>query len=284
MIQNLRQVKNRIRSVRNTRKITHAMEMVAAAKLHRIKSLFLLSRPYLQNMESLVKRLVRDARPDAHPLLVKREPARSVGICVMASDTGLCGPYNHNIISFADWFSSGFDKEAVKIIAVGKEAYGHFRKQAFNITDSYLGLQGKYSPGFEDELAGRLKSYFLSGAIDEAYLVYMDFSSALRHRPIAEKVLPVDMPGEEKIDYILEPGMDEILDSIIPKYVSAKIRLALLNTMTSEHSARMFAMKTATDNADELTKELELARNKARQFAITKEVLEVAMSAEALKG
>ena len=284
MIQNLRQVKNRIRSVRNTRKITHAMEMVAAAKLHRIKSLFLLSRPYLQNLEPLVKRLVQDAGQNAHPLLFKREPARSIGVCVMASDTGLCGPYNHNINSFADWFLSGFDKEKIRIIAVGKEAYSHLRKQTFIITDSYLGLHGKYSPGFENELAGRLESYFLSGDIDEAYLIYMDFSSALRHRPIAEKVLPVDMPGVEKTEYILEPGMNEILDSIIPKYVSAKIRLALLNTLTSEHSARMFAMKTATDNADELIDDMELARNKARQFAITKEVLEVAMSAEALKG
>ena len=284
MIQNLRQIKNRIRSIRNTRKITHAMEMVAAAKLHRIKSLFLVSRPYLQNMDSLVKRLVSDAEQNAHPLLVRREPARSIGVCIMASDTGLCGPYNHNIISFADWFLSGFDKETVRIIAVGKEAYSYFRKRAFSITDSYLGLHGKYSPGFENEIAGQFKSYFLSGEIDEAYLIYMDFSSALRHKPIAEKLLPVDMPKVEKTEYILEPGMDEILDSIIPKYICAKVRLALLNTLTSEHSARMFAMKTATDNADELIGDLELARNKARQFAITKEVLEVAMSAEALKG
>jgi F-type H+-transporting ATPase subunit gamma len=284
VIQNLRQIKNRIKSVRNTRKITHAMEMVAAAKLNRVKSLFLLSRPYLQNMDSIVRRLVSDAGQNAHPLLVKREPAGSVGVCVMASDTGLCGPYNHNMNAFADWFLSGFDKEKVRIIAVGREAYSYLGKRAFKITDSYPGLHGKYSPGFENEIAGRLESYFLSGEIDEAYIIYTDFSSALRHRPIAEKLLPVDMPKTEKPEYILEPGMDEILKNIIPKYVSAKIRLALLNTLTSEHSARMFAMKTATDNADELIGDMELARNKARQFAITKEVLEVAMSAEAIRG
>jgi F-type H+-transporting ATPase subunit gamma len=284
MIQNLRQIKNRIRSVRNTRKITHAMEMVAAAKLNRIKSLFLLSRPYLQNMDSLAGRLLSGAGQDAHPLVVKREPVRSIGVCLMASDTGLCGPYNHNMIHFADWFLSGFDKERVRIIAVGKETYSHFSKQAFNITDSYLSLHGKYASGFENELTGRLTAYFMSEEIDEAYLIYMDFSSALRHRPIAERLLPVGISGAEKHEYILEPGMDEILKSVIPKYVSARIRLALLNTLTAEHSARMFAMKTATDNADELIGDLELARNKARQFAITKEVLEVAMSAEALKG
>ena len=284
MMQNLRQIKNRIRSVRNTRKITHAMEMVAAAKLNRIKTLFYLSRPYLHNMDSLVRRILSDGLHNPHPLLVKREPVRSVGICVIASDTGLCGPYNHNIIAFTQWFLSSFGKEAVRIIAVGKEAYVYFKKNAFNVTDSYLGLQGKYSPGFENELAGRLESYFLSGEIDEAYLIYTDFSSALRHKPIAEKILPVDLPEADKPEYILEPGMDEILKAIIPKYVSAKIRLALLNTLTTEHSARMFAMKTATDNADDLVSELELQRNKTRQFAITKEVLEVAMSAEALKG
>lgn len=284
MIQNLRQIKNRIRSIQNTRKITHAMEMVAAAKLNRIKTAFYNSKPYFQNMENIFNRVITNTAPEIHPLLAKREAVKNVTACVIASDTGLCGPYNHNIIRFAEGFLGRYDKRAVRLIAVGKEAYTHFNKMSYTITDSYLGMYGKYSQGFVDEVSEIMIDSFTSGTVDEAYLVYTNFSSALRHTPVAERIIPIDPPSVIDPEYIFEQDKITILNNIIPKYLSAKIRIRFLNSLTSEHSARMFAMKTATDNAEELIKELEFQRNKARQAAITKEVLEVAMSAEALKG
>ncbi len=284
MIQNLRQIKNRIRGIQNTRKITHAMEMVAAAKLNKIKTAFYNSRPFFQNMEAVLNRLIPCAGTLSHPLLSKRDSVKNTFVCVIASDTGLCGPYNHNIIRFAEDFLGRYDKGALRLIAVGKEAYSHFNKKNYTITNSYLGLHGKYSQGAVIELAGIMIDGFTSGAADEVYLVYTDFSSALSHRPVAEKILPVDAPSGGDLEYILEQDKMTILNSLIPKYLSAKIRIRFLTSLTSEHSARMFAMKAATDNAEELIDELELQRNKARQAAITKEVLEVAMSAEALKG
>lgn len=285
MIQSLRQIKNRIRSIDNTRKITRAMEMVSSSKLTRVRNALYASGPYLAGFESILKNLLTDITAVSHPLFEKREQIKRIALCVIASDTGLCGVYNHNVISLAETFLSKYEKEQVELIAIGKEAFSYFKRKNYKMGKSYLGIYGRYSSNASDELSEYLTSLFLNRDVDEVYIAYTHFSSMLRHVARIDKFLDVEATcGEECQHNILEPDAETILNKMIPKYLSGKMRSIFLNSFTSEHSARMFAMKTATDNADNLIETLTLLRNKVRQASITKEVLEIALSAEALKG
>jgi len=285
VIQSLRQIKNRIRSIDSTRKITRAMEMVSSSKLTRVRNALYASGPYLAGFESILKNLLCDLSSVPHPLFAKREQIRKTAFCVISSDTGLCGIYNHNVISLAEKTISRYPKDKVKIIIIGKEANSYFRRKGYDIERAYLGIYGKYSGKTSDELSEYLTNMFLSEEADEIYTVYTNFSSMLRHTAFIDKFLNIEAPaGGRRHNYILEPDSKTILDKMIPRYLSGKMRSIFLNALTSEHSARMFAMKTATDNADNLIETLTLLRNKVRQASITKEVLEIALSAEALKG
>ena len=203
---------------------------------------------------------------------------------VVTSDTGLCSTYNNNIIKIAKEFADKIGKDRVKIITVGKEAFSYFKREEYNLANSYLGLHGKFSEEIATDVTKTLTNIFLTKEADEAYVAYTHFSPNLRHKPVVEKFLAIEYKRKERQYYILEPGKDEILNELISKYLLDKVRVILLDSLTAEHSARMLAMKLATDNADELIDTLTLLKNKARQAAITKEVLEIAMSAEALRG
>lgn len=284
MIQTLRQIRKRIRSVENVKKITQAMEMVSSAKLNRIKNTFYSSHPYFLNLERILTRLLSDLNYAAHPLLGDGAEPKRTAVCVIASDTGLCGAYNHNVITAAEMFLERYDPGSVLLVTVGKEAFIHFQKQGYSIAGSHLGIYGRYSTGFSEEMTRELTDMFLTKKVEEIYVVYTHLSAKLRHTPVVAKFLNIEREGTGDRRYILEPGEKRILDTLIPKYLLAKMNDILLDALTSENSARMFAMKIATDNAGELIDTLTLMRNKARQAAITKEVLEIAMSAEALKG
>lgn len=290
--QNLRQIKVRIKSIENTRKITRAMEMVSAAKLSKVKASFFSTKPYLESLENMLYDLLSDSPGSGNAFLEKRAQVKNSALCVVTSDTGLCGAYNNNVIKYAGQFSKSLNSPAVSIIAVGREGYNYFQKNGFRMANSYPGLYGRYSSNISDKIAKGLIDMFIKGEADEVYVVYSHFRASLRHLPMAEKLLNIEPPArprssappKERGSFIFEPSAESILNSMLPKYVTYKMREILLEAFTSEHSARMLAMKTATDNADDLTEQLTLARNKARQFAITKEVLEIAASAEALKG
>jgi len=284
MIQSFRQLKGRIRSIDNTRKITRAMQMVSASKLNRVKGAFFSSKNYFSNLERILFDLLSDSEPAAHPLVEERPGKGSVALMVISSDTGLCSTYNNNVIKLAKEFSGSIGKERVKIFALGKEAFSHFKRDGYTIENSYLGLRGKFSELITRDITKTLIDTFLSGGADEIYIAYTHFSASLRHKPVVEKFLNLEYPHKARKYYIFEPGKEAILGELISRYLLAKVRLILLDSMTAEHSARMLAMKLATDNADELIDTLTLLKNKARQAAITKEVLEIAMSAEALKG
>jgi F-type H+-transporting ATPase subunit gamma len=284
VIQNYRQLKNRIKSIDNTRKITRAMEMVSAAKLNRVKGAFFSSKPYSSQMERILFNFLSDVEPARHPLLEEREEKHATTLMVVASDTGLCSTYNHSIIKTAMEFADKFDKGKLNIVAVGKEAFSYFRRETFAIENYYLGLRGKFSENTVSDITKTLEDLFLTRSSDEIYVAYTHFSPHLKHEPLIEKFLPVEYARKEKQYYILEPEREVILNDILSRYLLQKVRLILLDSLTAEHSARMLAMKLATDNADELIDTLTLLKNKARQSAITKEVLEIAMSAEALKG
>lgn len=283
MLQNLRQIKIRIKSVESTKRIMRAMEMVSAAKLGRVKSAFHSARIYYGSFEQMVKNLVADIEEPAHPLLQNRPHVRSIALCVIASDTGLCGVYNTNILRTADSFLRNHNQYSIKLITVGKEAFNHLKGSGLPITP-YIGLHGRYSRETADEITRALVDAYTNGETDEVYIAYTRFSPLLRHEPVVEKFLNIECGGASTKNHIFEPAADELLDNMLPVYITNKMRVILLDAFTAEHSARMLAMKTANDNAADLIDKLNLIRNKARQFAITKEVLEIAASAEALKG
>jgi len=284
MTQDIAAIKSRMRSVTNIRKITRAMEMVSMVKLNRVKSSLFAMRNYFGKLESILKDFMAHEDNISHPLLEKRAAGGNVGLCLITSDTGLCSVYNQAVIRSAEAFAAGFEKEKVKFITIGKEGWHHFKRLGFEIKKTYPELHGRYSALVAENIASGVIDLFLTGQVDEVHMAYTHFESTLRHKPRVEKFINVEHPGMGTSDFlILEPDLKGVADDLIPKYLSEKFRLMLLEALTSEHAARMFAMKTATDNANELMDTLTLLRNKARQASITKEVIEIASGAQALK-
>ena len=285
MLQSLKIIKRRIRSVENTKKITKAMEMVSGAKLRKSESVFQSGKPYFLGLESMLKTLLCGIDISGHQVLEERTEKKMTGLCVVSSDTGLCSSYNDNIIKLAENFINKRAPDKVKIVTVGRKALGYFTKRGFPVFRSYTGLQGRLSESVTGEIADLLVQSFLSQEVDEVYIVYTQFISALKYKPTVEKFLNIERAaGTKELEYILEPDRDGILKELLPKYIRAKMRYILLNAFTAEHSARMMAMKLATDNAHDMINSLTLLRNKARQSSITKEIIEVSSAAELLKG
>lgn len=284
MTQALPAIKSRIRSVTNIRKITRAMEMVSMSKLNRVRSSLFAMRHYFAKLDTIMKDFLEFTGYDSHPLLEKRFETGRVGLCIITSDTGLCSMYNQAIIDQAEDFISKFKKEDIKLITVGKEGWHHFKREGFDIKKSYLELHGRYAAKASGNIASDLMNLFLNDEADAIFVAYTHFESTLRHRPRIEKFLNIEHNDEGNRNYlILEPDTAGVADYLLSRYISEKFRLVFLEALTSEHAARMFAMKTATDNADDLMETLTLLRNKARQAAITKEVIEIASGAEAMR-
>lgn len=277
-------IKTRIRSVGNIRKITRAMEMVSMSKLNRVRASLFAMRNYFTRLEAVMTDFLNRACQIDHPLFEKRRVSGKIGLCIITSDTGLCSTYNQLIIKAAENFISRYQKEDIKLFTVGKEGNHHFKKSQFYIKGSYPELHGRYNQKLAENMASDLLNLFLGREADEVYIAYTHFESTLRHKPKIEKFVNIEYAGARNRDFlILEPDLKKVADDLVPKYLYEKFRLLLLEALTSEHAARMFAMKTATDNADELMDTLTLLRNKARQAAITKEVIEIASGAEAMK-
>lgn len=284
MIQTMRQIKSRIKGAENIKKITRAMEMVSAAKLNRVKKVLYASRPYFQGIETMLKDLIADVGDHGHPLLTARENPRGIVVCAIASDTGLCGTYNNNLLRFTGRFLNTYDKKDITVVPVGKEAFSHFSRLGFTIHSAHVGSYGRYSQERSDAIARDLIDIYSNSGAGGVYVVYTRFDAAMRYAPAVERFLNIEPAAGRAAGYLLEPAASELLKRLVPVYLLAKMRSIMLEAFTSEHTSRMFAMKTATDNAVDMIAALTLARNKARQFAITKEVLEIAMSAEAVKG
>lgn len=277
-------IKLRMRSVGNIRKITRAMEMVSMSKLNRLRSSLFSFRHYFGRLESVFNDFLEFTGYTSHPLLQKRPKTGRIGLCVITSDTGLCSTYNQAIIKVSEAFMESFHKENIRLVIVGKEGFNHFKRKRFDIKESYLELHGRYPGKLADNITSDLINLFLNKEVDEVFIAYTHFESTLRHRPKVDKFLNIEHNDGGMRDYlILEPDVNKVAEELIPEYLSEKFHMALLEALTSEHAARMFAMKTATDNADELMDTLTLLRNKARQAAITKEVIEIASGAEAMR-
>lgn len=281
----LKDIKRRIKSVKNTQQITKAMKMVAAAKLKRAHDDILAARPYAQKMLDIVNSLASRVRPDAHPLLSKRE-GRRVELVIVTSDRGLCGGFNSNIIRASEGFIRKNTDSQITLNLVGKKAKDYFKRRGLTIRQERPVGSGRPNYGAAAEIAKDVVDSYIKEAFDETYLIYSEFKSALSQKPVIQKFLPIEPPKEigEATEYIYEPSQEAILADILPKYIEVQIFRALLESAASEHGARMAAMDSATKNAKEMIEGLNLNYNRLRQAVITKELMEIIGGAEALKG
>jgi len=284
MPQALKQIKNRIRSVESSKKVTSALEMISAVKLNSTQKTLIALRPYTRKMQTMLSNLLQTAEGISHPLLDPRKSVRKIALYVFTSDNGLCGVYNNNVIRAAENFIRDHDPAKIKLFIVGKRGFYYFKNRPWEIAQTYFGINGRFSKSFCDKLTDELTERYLSREVDEVYVAYTFCKTAAVQVPLVEKILNLT-PGEGKpVDYLWEPDIVSVLSGLIPQYITMKMRLMLVESLTSEHAARTIAMKSATDNAKELLEGLVLLRNKVRQATITQEIMEVVSSAEALKG
>jgi len=283
----LKAIRKRISSIRNTQQITKAMKMVSAAKLRRAQEAAVAARPYAEKMTDLLKNLSARVASNAHPLLTAREEKRIL-LVLLTSDRGLCGGYNANLIRAAEAFirrQSG-EKE-VQLTLVGRKGADHFRRRRAEIADRYINILATPPAVLAVEIAEKLIHRFVSGEADAVYILYSSFRSALSQVPTLEKLLPVTVTAtaevEQLTEYLYEPGIQEILASLLPKITEVAVQRALLEATASEHGARMTAMDSATTNASKMMGTLTLQMNRARQASITRELMEIVGTAEALK-
>ena len=283
IVQSLREIRRRIRSVESTKKLTHAMEMISISKLRAIQNRLNSFKHYFYALESILGDAVDCLEGGDHKFL-KKGKSEKICLCVIAADTGLCGVYNNNLLKAVVDFFKKHKKQEVTVVCVGKKALQFAQKRALPVEGSFISLNGRYSHESADAIAQKLVNIFSSGSAGEVYVAYTLFESGSRQRPLVEKILNIDMPPAGKRIVFVEPSAHELINSLVPVYASARMRFILLNAFACEHSARGIAMGEATDNAGELLDTLVLVRNKVRQANITREIIEVISSSEALKG
>ncbi|WPU98227.1 ATP synthase F1 subunit gamma [Mucilaginibacter sp. cycad4] len=291
---NLKEVRNRIKSVSSTQQITKAMKMVSAAKLKRATNAIIQLRPYASKLKDLLANLSASLEDNTSPYLQEREPVR-VLVVVVSSNRGLAGAFNANVIKTANnLIAEKYPKQLaagnVSIVAIGKKSQEFYQRRKYNVignnNDLYLDLN------FENtsKITEAIMQGFVNGDYDRVELVYNHFRNAAVQYLVTEQLLPV--PKAEKkeevkaanVDYILEPSQQEIVEQLIPKNIKIQLYRAVLDSNASEHGARMTAMDKATENAGELLKSLKLSYNQARQAAITTELTEIVSGAAALSG
>lgn len=283
----LKTIRKRISSVRNTQQITKAMKMVSAAKLRRAQEAVLRARPYAEKMAALQKNLSARVSSENHPLLMAREEKRT-HLLLITSDRGLCGGYNTNLIRTAESFIySRAHQEQISLSFVGRKGGGYFQRRNPETADRHLDTWGRLAEELAAELAEKVMRRFLGKESDAVYILYSRFRSAISQVPTVNKLIPLatgEEGGEEQTtEYLFEPGVEELLATFLPKVIEMGIYQALLEAAASEHAARMTAMDSATTNAGEMINKLTLQMNRARQASITRELLEVISTGEALK-
>lgn len=288
----LKEIKNRISSVENTKKITNTMNMVASAKLKKAQDRIERFRPYAEKFYDLLGNLATGVGADAHPLLESREEVNNVGILLITSERGLCGAFNLNLIQKA--LNLAADKnnqgQTVHFYCVGKKGRSSIQKSKYELIDSYIDCMDSFDFTLASTLGQEIIRSFEVRELDEIHLVYGQFVNVLRQLSTSLQILPVSTEGMEETSqqssavYTYEPSAEGILTDLLPRFINVQIYRGLLETSASEHAARMTAMDNATQNCDDMISDLTLTYNKARQAAITSELLDIVGGAEALKG
>jgi F-type H+-transporting ATPase subunit gamma len=283
-----REIKRRFLSVKNIQKITRAMEMVSSVKLKKARDQILAARPYAQKLAEIAHHLQTKALNSLSPLLISRE-VKTINLLVVSADKGLCSSFNANIFKKTAVYFREHPGSQVTLTIIGKKACDFFgRRKNYSILKAYNDVFFKPNYTQVSEIGQKLLSDYLAGTIDQVDVIYNEFKSAAVSRTVVEQLLPIkptETEATSKIatDYLFEPGPQEVLDAILPKYFLYQVWRIVLESYAAEQGARMTAMNAATKNAGELIEKLMLVYNKARQGLITKELLEVVSGAEALK-
>jgi F-type H+-transporting ATPase subunit gamma len=284
----IRQIRQRIKSVRNISQVTRAMEMMSASKMRRAQLAVTASRSYSEKAREVLTFVATEPgrSKHLHPLLEERENISSIAVLLFTADRGLAGAYNVNITRKTLDFMS-HQKVAVKLITVGRRGRDLMRRLGKPIVADFSGMGDRPQLAQISALARATMDEFLQNRVDQVYIAYTDFVNVLRQIPTIRPILPIEAAeikheGPQAV-YLYEPTAEEILAAVLPRFVEVQIYQGLLEAVASEHAARMVAMRNATENANELIDGLTLLRNKVRQTAITKEMLDIAGGAEALR-
>jgi|AP95_1055475.scaffolds.fasta_scaffold10460_2 F-type H+-transporting ATPase subunit gamma len=281
---NLKDIRDRIKSIRNIQQVTKAMKMVAAAKLRKAQERMEQARPYEERLSKVIHSLLPDVDRSLLSLLDVREVKR-IAVVVFTSDRGLAGSFNSNIIRRAEEEIKSFGREVTDLICFGRRGRDYFRKRDYSVVKDYADFWSDLNFTHAMEFGEELIELFVSGRIDEVYIIYNWFRSVGTQKIKMERLLPLVYEGEEQSlsERLYEPSKEELVCSLIPRHMNVEMWKYLLESFASEQAARMVAMDNATENAGELIHDLRLEFNKLRQASITKEVLEIISGAEALK-
>ena len=281
---NLKDIRNRIKSVKSIQKVTKAMKMVAVAKMRRAQERMEEARPYSKRLAEVINHLLPDVDRNFMPLLDVREIKR-VGYVVVSSDRGLAGSFNTNVLKTAQAEIETIGKKNVDVFCIGKKARDHFKRRNYNIIESHIEFWNELKFGNALSIGTGIISHFTQKYVDEIHVVYNEFVNVASQHVVSEKLLPLIFESDKKpiIDRLYEPNKDDLVKSLIPRHLNIQMWKYLLESYASEQAARMLAMENATGNAEDMIKELTLEFNKARQAAITKEMLEIVSGAEALQ-
>jgi F-type H+-transporting ATPase subunit gamma len=287
----LKDILRKIGAVKKTQQITRAMNMVAAAKLRTTQGKVEAFDPYAVKFAEVLENLASRIDPDIHPLLVKKESVHRVELLHFTADRGLCGSFNAQLINRAEqWLAEQRELgHETSMTLVGRKGRDYFKKRDVTVTEAHVQVYGKIDMSFVNQMTRQLTDRFLNDELDEVYMMYTRFVSMARQEITLVKLLPVEPPQTDEqaesaqSEYLCEPSAEELMIDLLPKHISVQIYNAFLQNEVSEHAARMAAMDNATKNCKELIQNLTLAYNKARQAAITAELMDIVGGAEAIK-
>ena len=280
---NLKDIRNRIKSVKSIQKVTKAMKMVAAAKMRRAQERMEQSRPYSQSLMKVIQHLLPDVDRDILPLLDVRDIKRKAYV-VVSADRGLAGAFNTNLLKVAQKGIDEFGKDNIDLFCIGKKARDHFKRRGYNIIENHVDFWAEMEFDSAMMIGRSIIDYFTSGKVDEIHVVYNYFINVAQQEVKSEVLLPLIYEESNGVahDRLYEPSKEELVSSLIPRHLNVQMWQYLLESYASEQAARMLAMENATTNAQDMIKDLTLEFNKARQAAITTEMLEIVSGAEAL--
>lgn len=280
----LREIRSHLRSIENIKKITDAMERIAASRLRRAQTKAEQSRPYISKLKDVLEKL--SSADVTHPLFIQKT-VKKTGVLVVSADKGLSGSYNSNILNAADTFLKKYTPDQVELIILGRKALEHYQRRHWKIRSKMTDWGEKITFNEIKSLSEQLVNWFLSGEFDEIWLIYTHYISVMNRKVIIEKFLNVGKSQSEKHSttqsYIFEPNPTEILAEILPRYCITRIQTALYESYASELAARIVAMQTASKNSEEMITHLTLTKNKIRQRDITREMIEITTGAESSK-
>ena len=284
---NLKDIRNQIKSVKSIQKVTKAMKMVAAAKMRRAQENMEQARPYTSKLNNMLNSLIPEIDRSILPELEIRAEINHKLFVVITADRGLAGAFNSNVIKMAQKAIDKFGKDKSVLICIGKKSLSHFKIRKYNIIEDYIDFWSELGFQHAISMGEKIISHFISGEVDEVQIIYNKFINVGKQEVQHEKFLPLTYDSQDEsssmiTDRIYEPSKESVVKVMVPKYLNTQIWQYLLESFASEQAARMLAMENATTNAEDMIKDLSLKYNKARQSAITTEMLEIVSGAEAL--